>query len=304
MSRSYEKVNYLLRLKKQIERKMMIEALQHLGQVIGDLSKYRYFGFGSVYFADFILFHKYLNIENMTSVDREKEDEERFRFNIPYGFITFEISDAMSFMESKLDWDESLFIWLDYDDFLSMDIVDDAVYVASKAKEGDIFALTVEGEHPPKPDGFKEELGLYIPDGVGKKDFREKTFPRVLRGIMSAAITKGLSNQEGVSFLQLFNITYKDTKKMYTFGGIFHKEDMMASLMECLASLPYISHDERIVNIDCPFLTFKEKTHIDSCVLIGGMANTDAKKTGLTGDDIDRYCNYYKYYPQFFESLY
>ena len=80
MSSSYESVNYLLRMKKQIERKMIIEAIQRLTSLIA-INDYRYFGFGSIYFADFILFHKYLNIDLMTSIDDKEKDESRFNFN-------------------------------------------------------------------------------------------------------------------------------------------------------------------------------------------------------------------------------
>ena len=72
-SPSFEKVNYLLRLKKQIERKIIIEAFQSISPII-DISEYRYFGLGSIYFADFILFHKYLNIKKMTSTEYNEDD--------------------------------------------------------------------------------------------------------------------------------------------------------------------------------------------------------------------------------------
>ena len=96
MDRSYEKVNYLFRLKKQIERKLIIETLQSIDPTIG-IKRYHYVGLGSIYFADFILFHKYLNIKKMTSIDDKSEDEERFRFNRPFGFIDFKISNTHFF---------------------------------------------------------------------------------------------------------------------------------------------------------------------------------------------------------------
>ena len=72
---SFEKVNYLLRLRKQIERKMIIELLEKFNGIkpIKQISEYHYVGFGSVYFADFILFHKYLHINYMTSLECKKE---------------------------------------------------------------------------------------------------------------------------------------------------------------------------------------------------------------------------------------
>ena len=65
---SFENVNYNVRLKKQIERKIIVETLQKLNAIM-DIPNYHYLGFGSIYFSDFILFHKYLNINRMTSID-------------------------------------------------------------------------------------------------------------------------------------------------------------------------------------------------------------------------------------------
>ena len=96
MNKSYEKINYFLRPKKQIERKLIIETFQKISNVV-EISKYHYFGFGSIYFADFILFHKLLNIQKMTSIDDKEDDKDRFLFNKPYGFIDFQISDINDF---------------------------------------------------------------------------------------------------------------------------------------------------------------------------------------------------------------
>jgi hypothetical protein len=46
---------------------------------------------GSPYFVDFILFHKYLNINDLVSIEREVSKKERFEFNIPYSGIKNEI---------------------------------------------------------------------------------------------------------------------------------------------------------------------------------------------------------------------
>jgi hypothetical protein len=55
MSSSYRKINYTLRPAKNIERKMLCEAFHKL-HPFGKVQNYRYIGFGSTYFSDFILF--------------------------------------------------------------------------------------------------------------------------------------------------------------------------------------------------------------------------------------------------------
>jgi hypothetical protein len=236
----------------------------------------------------------------MTSIDKEQDDEKRFLFNRPFGFIVFRIYDCHAFLEKELDWNDKLFIWLDYDSNIDDWIIGDTELVAAKAKPFDIFIATVEAESPKEPRRFLEEL--YVPAGTMPKSIKED-FPQTLNSILTASIQNGLKNRtKHMSFLQLFNLIYQDTKKMYTFGGIFCDEDRTTELKESLSGLRYISHDNSTVTIDCPLLTPREKMYLDSCVQMGGIA--DVSETGLRKDDADKYWAYYKYYPQFFESIY
>ncbi|HYX17747.1 MAG TPA: O-methyltransferase, partial [Nostoc sp.] len=46
----------------------------------GEVAAYRYVGFGSTYFSDFILFHKSLHIEDMISIEKDKYAKTRFEY--------------------------------------------------------------------------------------------------------------------------------------------------------------------------------------------------------------------------------
>jgi len=55
---SFEKINYIFRPKKQIERKILIELFQKIQNTLNiNISEYQYIGLGSIYYYDFILFH-------------------------------------------------------------------------------------------------------------------------------------------------------------------------------------------------------------------------------------------------------
>src|SRR5438128_1108940 len=84
--KSFEKLNYLLRPSKQVERKLLIEALHYLTQAGYPIYTYTYVGFGSIYYADFMLFHKYLFLNKMMCVEHGKIPN-RMRFNKPFKFI-------------------------------------------------------------------------------------------------------------------------------------------------------------------------------------------------------------------------
>ncbi|MGH7989319.1 MAG: O-methyltransferase, partial [Limisphaerales bacterium] len=82
---SYRKIHYLLRPAKNVQRKMLCEAFQRLGKA-KDVKEYRYVGFGSMYYGDFVLFHRILGIEHMTSIEHE-DGAPRAEFNKPYSCI-------------------------------------------------------------------------------------------------------------------------------------------------------------------------------------------------------------------------
>ncbi len=65
---SYRKINYRVRPAKSIQRKMLCDALLRLS-FFEPVENYRYVGFGSTTFTDFILFHKILGIKDMISIE-------------------------------------------------------------------------------------------------------------------------------------------------------------------------------------------------------------------------------------------
>ena len=130
--RSFEYVNYMLRPKKQIERKIITEIFQELKKEIS-LSEYLYIGFGSIYYYDFILFHKMLNMNNLLSID-DKSTKKRFTFNRPYDFISFKNKRSTDFL-SEYDWKQNTVLWLDYDDRLREIVLSDLKIIAKNCKK-------------------------------------------------------------------------------------------------------------------------------------------------------------------------
>ena len=93
MTGSYEKINYALRPAKSIERKMLCEVFRRLTP-LGKLESYRYIGFGSTYFTDFILFHKSLGINSMISIEKDEGNKDRFNFNLPFRCINLKFGSS------------------------------------------------------------------------------------------------------------------------------------------------------------------------------------------------------------------
>lgn len=306
---SYEKVNYLLRLRKQIERKMIIEMLQKMSKGI-QVDVYHYIGMGSVYFADFILFHKYLHINDMTSLERDRKKKKRFEFNLPYEFITLEMKSSSEYLRKNIDWKSNhLFMWFDYDCFIDFDIIEDLKHIARNVKPDDILLITLDADLPENLDDVKSfiyDFREYIGRDIATKKAKEK-FPKILKQIIDNALKEGKKDRipsNKIKISQLLNLTYKDTSKMYTYGCIFEKPGKSIANQCDLKSLDFISTGKKLFEINCPLLTPKEKFHLDSGITKRKECIDTGNRTGLSKDNLDKYSIFYKYYPQYFESIY
>ena len=60
---------------------------------------------GSVHFVDHILFHKFLGIDKLVSVERDEDIARRVEFNRPFGNVEIEIMEIGEYIP-KLAYDE------------------------------------------------------------------------------------------------------------------------------------------------------------------------------------------------------
>ncbi|MBV6438381.1 MAG: hypothetical protein EPGJADBJ_00002 [Saprospiraceae bacterium] len=119
---TYHTINYNLRSSKSIERKVILETIRGFYPP-NEISKYRYVGFGSIFFADFRLVHKELGINKMVCIEGN-DDEQRFQFNKPYKCIDLRMGMSDKVLPN-LDWSCKNIVWLDYDRTLQSYMFDD-----------------------------------------------------------------------------------------------------------------------------------------------------------------------------------
>lgn len=72
MSKTGDKIDYSLRLQKSIERKIFCDVVRTLNY-FGTVEDYRYIGFGSFYYQDFLMFYEDFNIRNGISIEIDSE---------------------------------------------------------------------------------------------------------------------------------------------------------------------------------------------------------------------------------------
>jgi len=326
--RSFEYVNYMFRPKKQIERKIIIEILQELKNEI-PLSKYLYIGFGSIYYYDFILFHKILNMNNLLSID-DKSTKKRFEFNRPYDFISFENKISTDFL-SEYDWKQNSALWLDYDDKLKDVVLSDIKIITKNCKKKDFLIITLNAycekywsKRNQARENFYREFGTYVSQKCkDKKYYTPKNFPLLLQDVIINYLMT-MSEYGDIRFYKLFSFRYQDRSPMFTIGGIFDDNE---ELWNKDWGNKFISTTEEIKDINVPILTYCEKFYIDSHIeklkreiekienknKDGDLCLIEEKMTEMINKalpfelgsfyDLKNYIEFYRYYPQYYEGI-
>jgi hypothetical protein len=320
---SYKKVFYDLRPGKQIERRMLLDTFQLLSNGGFRIADYQYTGFGSIYFVDFVLFHKYLGISNLLSLEHDPDAEKRARFNKPYDIIKLEIKSAFDAIPS-LDRDLKHILWLDYDFRLEASVLADVKQAAFQLSPGSILLVTVDVEPPEVEDEtesnsenvrksspeltmqvFQEECGPFWDPTWTAEDFAASQLSDRNRDILNMAITNSLAVRPGVSFLPLFSFVYRDGHTMYTFGGMVGGDSERDKLDGCgLSRARYLRRDiaELPYDITVPRLTRKERTYLDSLMPL--QPNLRRNQLGFNINELRAYEEVYRFFPTYVEALF
>lgn len=319
-SESYLKVPYDLRTAKQIERRMIVDALQILSRSNFTIGDYQYTGLGSIFFVDFVLFHKLLGIHRMLSVEASHKIRKRVKFNCPYGNIRLEFGQIRDFI-SKLEKDLKHIIWFDYDYALDGDVMTDVVLASSELSCGSILLITVDLELPKHKKGeeereetrwtpedrikyFQKEASNFFALEWDVTDFVQSKMPAINTSLIQNAIRKGLAGRSEIEFLPLFNFVYADGHKMLTLGGVIGGGTEKRFLESCdFERALYIRRDlkDPPYEIKVPIITRKERLHLDSAMPCED--NWMPKQFELSDEAIKTYKEIYRFYPAYAELL-
>lgn len=316
---SYEKINYGLRPAKAIERKMLCEVFRRLAP-FGKLESYRYVGFGSTYFSDFILFHKSLGIKSMISIEKDEDNEGRFSFNLPFRCIDLKIGSSNEVL-STLPWDVRSIVWLDYDGALTTSELADIKFLVMNTAPGSLVIISVNAL-PSGVSGLQvEEFAEHrlknliskvgedkIPTDIDGTNLAGWGTADVSRRIIKNMIDETLNDINGVrepcthlKYKQLFNFHYSDGAKMLTTGGILYDEGQQNIINQCaFEDLHFVSTVETPYLIRVPNLTYREIRHLDRQL---PRKNSDTlEANSVPEDDIEKYELIYRYFPNFAET--
>lgn len=312
---SYEKFHYGLRTAKNIERKMICEALHRLS-AFDRLDAYRYVGFGSAYFSDFILVHKSLGIADLVSIEKDEEKAARFQFNCPFSCVRIEMGLSTDILPS-LSWTKKTILWLDYDLSLRDLVLADVAFFCSNAAPGSVLLVTVDVQQGEDKEDDLDRLQRLekrlaqdkLPPELRAKDLGGQWgTAAVSRSIIDNEISQQLharngtlSSEEMILYEQLFNFHYADGAEMLTVGGIVYESRQTQRLARCaFENLDFVRRKGEPFLIEAPALTYRELRHLDSQLPAGDSGVLDAP--GLRPRDIENYRRLYRHFPTFAEA--
>jgi hypothetical protein len=336
---SFKRFDYLLRTNKHIERKLVFDVLHAAARRIG-LATHWYLGFGSMWFGDFRLAHRMLDINDLVSIEREAFAA-RAAFNKPYSGIVVEAGECTAVLDrlGEERWNRPLIAWMDYDGHVTRDVAANLRTILGKAQPHSVVVATVNavrgtyrvrgttGERREETSvGVVEELlgagtvdakfaptqnraGVYL-------DVSEKLFPRALAEALLVFLASELSQAARVDqgqrlvFVPLFSICHRDGADMVTVGGAVARTSEVASWQECLRVTPALTDNginPAFLELNMIPVTVKEKIALDACLpypLDEGDFLAQARGVGLEldADELRQYRRYYRHFPVFVET--
>lgn len=303
------KVPYDLRPSKQIERRMFLEMLNTLSHAGFNISKYHYVGFGSIFFYDFRIFHKYGFINEMTSIESSEQIIRRCRFNKPFNNVKIFNGLSSDFLKKILKKKEYL-IWFDYDFGLDAIVCEDAYELSSRLKPGSIVILTIDLElgedlRDKTPadlfDYFKEKLPDYSTSSLRVDDFRRSVFENTLVTIIKNSFNSGIVGRSGVSFQYFSTIKYADGHEMLTIVGMVVDEACREKIAKSdISSLPFVNMgtEDEVFKIPKIIFTKKELLYLEKYCPDG---ERSMEKEGISNSDFEIFRKFYRYWPSYFE---
>lgn len=277
MSGSFDRIDYSIRPAKYAERRMLRDVFRRVAP-FGPPEDYLYVGFGSVWFADFSLFHKALGVREMVSIESSTRAFQRCQDNAPF---RIDLKKGRSErVLPKMNLDRQAFVWLDYDGALDKNMLLDLRTVSRKLRSGSLLAVTVRAERAREVDQANDNS-----DDSGRaaiERFRltfdrsqipPETYDDDLTGLPFAALSRRMLFQEvedalvarnrkatdDWTFKPICSFEYADGVLMTTIVGMYVAEEHRDLFERCdFGSLPFAFEDAAPFPIEVPKITPRE----------------------------------------------
>jgi hypothetical protein len=311
--RSFEAINYALRPNKNVERKLIVSTLQAMRSEIA-ISEYKYVGFGSMWFADFVLVHKFLGIDSMVTIENQRSRERRVEFYKPFACIKVCMDEASNALGDQLG-DRKSIVWLDYDGPLHSALTGDLEVAVGSMLPGSLILVTVnatveqlKGKVLDGVDVAPEKYLAHIceDDSMLRESARltRVDFPGLAAEIINNRLKSAvLERKPGAVYEPIWSYQYADQAEMITVGGMVADNLSAEGLRRSGAlDLHHVTGSE-LFPIALPVLTEKEKRAIDKLLPASRQLRPSDLDFELRPGEISSYQRFYLEYPIFNEAL-
>jgi len=320
---SYDSVNFTIRPNKNVERKLVFEALRTLNPPFA-IHSYRYIGLGGIWFSDFILAHRILRIDRMHSIETQPTAAERARFNRPYATVEVSAGLTTEVLPTLALGAERAIVWLDYDTSLRGPVLKDIPILTETLPPGSLILLTVNADPRSLGKTFEERSTTLAQYAAGYYDeplpnsfFNAipSGFPARLAEIILDNLPRDNEQRTGLSFVPMFNFYYADNVAMITVGGMIVDGNTRDMLGQTHFSAQLGVGNGQQFAIDLPMLTRREKLCLDRLLpteppleeqrLIASQSGSAAVKKErlmLRPAEVSAYNRFYRYYPMYSET--
>lgn len=306
---SFDTVNYSLRPNKAIQRSIVFEIIRSTVDAM-EISNPVYIGLGSVWFTDFHIAHKALEIGDLISIEADEIGYKRAKFNKPFKCIdvrhgwSYDVIPEIS-AESRY-CDRPWIVWLDYDDRLTEDSlreINDLTTILPRSSQLFVTFNALPHKYG-KPRQIDENLRALFGDGypddvdrnlLGAEGLQKFLGKLTLDSLQSAAIANGRPG----GFLPSCLLRYRDGAPMVTVGGCFPLPAERAATKALLDGDRRGFPDHKI---ETPPLTLKESAALQASLpRTRPMTRSSLKRIGfdLKEEQIRSFQEFYRYYPHF-----
>ncbi|MFK4808659.1 O-methyltransferase [Devosia sp. ZW T5_3] len=319
MTASFRRIDYSLRPAKHAERKMLCDVFRRLWP-FGAVENYLYVGFGSVWFSDFTIFHRALGIRDMISIEQAAGAAKRIEANKPFKIdIDFRASNHVL---PELDWERKAFLWLDYDDPLSTDMLLDVQTVANRAQSGTVLVVSVQCHRSPMiaeaererasdataidaVERFRQLFGRdRVPSSLFDDDLIGWPYGALSRSMLLAEIEKtlaarnGMPDQADMRSEVVCEFEYEDGAKMTTLVVVFYEDADANKVSDCgFAQMDFLKAGSKLVRIPVPKLTVKEFRQLEQQLPLAAGTALDCGE--IPPGEASQFAEMYRYLPNF-----
>jgi hypothetical protein len=304
-------VNFSLRQNKSIERAIAFECIGLVLKQLG-IADAVYVGFGSVWFEDFMLAHRFLGIETMISIEQNPVVYKRAIFNRPYRTVEVwdgDSAEVIPFLLQQVEFaSRPWVVWLDHDYEITEDRLDELVDLIRTLPPNSFLLITFSalpgkyGRASERPQRVRDLFGDAAPETLSVRNFKEDaSCARILaQATEDLLLSTAIQSARPGAYVPAVNLTYKDSVPMVTVGGVLPSEANHGSVKALVESVGWPGRVSRM--IDAPPLTHKEVMALQS--LLPNKNNPTREDVQNMGFDLEEthlksYVDHYLRWPQF-----